>query len=344
MIGVEDILKIMRLVLATGHLVGEKPVSLLILSDRPESGKTEIVCKYMKTNGTDYANNVSAFGIRRDLFNSIASGKLRHLVIPELLSPLSSKTVASSLVGALQTLMEDGTMSSHVGFTKKLEAKERRVLGVIACMPRSAFGAHQADWQHSGFISRWLVVSYKYDTQTVDEIFASIGRGDYMLEKDTPLNFDYDIDIKISNGLMNQCVEYASDMSKEERERGSKYGFRMSKNLIRLAKANVLLDRVENQSNRDEVTEKDVQAIQDLAYLFNSRFNEVKHNKTQVQSLTQKTDIKEIIDRYNELQKKEYEFFKSEGVEKIILDYREQQNKLQGRLHLDLKVGESDDK
>ena len=276
MIKTADVQKMVALALTSGHVLNEKPVSLLIVSDRPESGKTEIVKKFIGTTGVDFCNDISAFGIRRDLYKKISNGEIRHIVIPELLTPLSKKATSEALVGTLQTLTEDGTMSVHVGFTKEIESTSQRILGVIGCLPRLQYMEHRLEWTTSGFLSRFLVVSYKYDGETVDTIFRSIANCDYQAEVARPLIFDSDVDIKIPFEISRKCVDLAESITKQARERGSTYGFREAKFIIRMVKANVLLDRVLNQSDRDTATESDFDDFSKLVYLINEQFNEVK--------------------------------------------------------------------
>ena len=270
-------MKLVALALASGHIADERPVSLLLVSQRPESGKTEIVKKFNRTSGVDFSNDISAFGIRRDLYKKIVDGSIRHIVIPELLAPLSKKTSADALIGQLQTIMEDGTMNVHVGFTPEIQTDSNRSVGIIACMPRTQYLAHHTRWVLSGFLSRFLVISYQYDELTVENIFDSITTGEYAKNEDTPLTFPAkDTYINMPNEIAIKCVQLAKDITLEARTKGSTYGFREAKFMNRMVKANVLLDNVLNGSKRRAAVDADFEMFRGLTYLINEQYNEVR--------------------------------------------------------------------
>jgi hypothetical protein len=67
-----------------------KPNSLIMIA-QPESGKTEVMKKFAINKNMAYLSDVTAFGIQRDYLSKIEAGEIRHIIIPDLLKPLSRK-------------------------------------------------------------------------------------------------------------------------------------------------------------------------------------------------------------------------------------------------------------
>ncbi len=282
MIGTNDLDKIVALTLCSGHINGEKPLSILILSDRPESGKTEIVKKFCDTPYVEYCTDVSGFGLMRDLSTRITKGEVKHIVIPELLKPLmKGKTASDNFTSTLQTVMEDGIMGQHTGFLKSrtsVKSEDIKTVGIIGCMPRKAFTTDiKKRWNMTGFMSRWLVISYKYNDDTVTHILESIRSGEYLTDPIHPLNFDgesYKVIIPLDIGI--KCEKLGLNITEEARKAGALYGFREIKHIRTLVAANVVYNRVVNGVSDLVATMEDFNEIERLGYLFNEQFNAVK--------------------------------------------------------------------
>lgn len=282
MIGTNDLKKITALALCSGFVQGDKPLSLLIISDRPESGKTEIVKQFMGTPYVSFVSDISSFGLKRDFVDKIKSGEVRHIIIPELLQALSKgKTASGSFTTTLQILMEDGAMGFHTGFlTSKPNDNLSKVntVGFIACMPRLMYRKElKREWTNSGFLSRWLVVTYKYNDNTINEILRSIRQGDYIGQQDDLLKLDGStIKVNVAEDLAQKCIDMALKITEQSRQAGQLYGFRESKHILSLLRANVIYDRIVNHTDRIEATIDDFNEVSRLEYLFNEQFNELK--------------------------------------------------------------------
>lgn len=277
-----DLEKIVSLALCSGYLEGDKPLSVLIISDRPESGKTDIIKRFSETPGVKFASDISGYGIKRDFAEGIMNGTLRHIIIPEFLQPLmKGKVSAQSFTTTLQVVMEDGCIGFHTGFVKSttLQAgSEIRTVGVIGCMPRPLFTKQlRYEWAKTGFLSRWLIVTYKYSDEAIDNIMSSIEKGDYIHTKDPKvvLNGTKAL-VTLPPDVSKACTGLAMEVVKEAREAGLAYGFREVKHIRALVAANVIYDRIINGSERTTATMDDFKEVERLGYLFNEQFNEVR--------------------------------------------------------------------
>ena len=88
MIATKDLERIIQLALYSAYVKDERPVSILI-SSRVESGKTEILRKSSHLDGILYIADATAYGIQKEYLDQIATGKIRTIVIPDLITPLS---------------------------------------------------------------------------------------------------------------------------------------------------------------------------------------------------------------------------------------------------------------
>lgn len=283
MIDTKDLEKIVALALCTAYIKGERPLSLLIISDRPEAGKTEVVKQFCGTPGVEFASDVTGYGIKRDFLAKIARGEIHHIIIPELLTPLSKGKVSSdSFTSILQVLIEDGVMGFHTGYIDGVWGNKAdlpiKTVGIIGCMPQPFFTDKvRFDWMRSGFLSRFVVVTYKYGFDSIKEIFASIKKGDYLTDDPTPLKFDGDqVEVIVPDNVATKCQRLSGEIAKEAIERGLAYGFREFKHIRAMVAANVVLERVRQGTDRAEANMKDFQEVDRLGYLFNRQFNALK--------------------------------------------------------------------
>ena len=276
MINTHDLEKSVALTLYSAYVKGEKAVSLMVLSDRPESGKTEIVSKFYGNRGLAFLSDVTAYALWRDFKEQIESGELKHLVIPEFLAPLSRKSeTVGSFISTLQMLVEEGVMEIHTGFLKPMKLASPTAIGAIVCMPRQAFAARRTEWELSGFLSRFLVVSYRYDDDTVMNIFNSIAEQEYIGD-DHRIKLELPsepIKIEIPEDIRQMAKSFVIEQTETLRKRGRGYGFRELKNMNRLLCANVIFEDMQTGANRVKVDTHDFEEVQRLSYLINEEFN-----------------------------------------------------------------------
>lgn len=278
MINTQDLERIFALTFYSAYVANEKPVSVMLISDRPESGKSEIAMKYLGNPGIGHLSDVTAYALWRDFKEDIEAGTLKHIVIPEFLAPLSRKSeTVQSLISTLQMLIEEGIIEIHTGFLKPMKLKSPTSIGVIACLPKQAFAARHTEWELSGFLSRFLVVSYSYDKDTVNTIFESIATRQYFAESRIKLIFPpQQVGIDIPADIEQLSKTYVYSQTEEVRTSRRGYGFRDLKNILRLLCANVIMTNAQNGETRVSVEMDDFEEIRRLSYLVNEEFNTLK--------------------------------------------------------------------
>ena len=279
LIGVRDLDHIIAIVLASAYVENEKPLSCLIVSDRPESGKTSLILRYGGTKGTKKVGKATSYGIIQEHGLELQKGKIKHFLIPEFLGPLSyNSSVVKSFVTFLQEMTEDGLTSIYSGAMKQaLVFKEPMVVGVIGAMPRKAYRENILSWMASGFLSRILVVTYRYSDTTVTKIKDSIVGREYLDGKPANLKIPKvksHIDLPVE--VAQACREVADGITAQAQRDGNLYGLRELKHIMSLVMANVALENMDTGEHRDTATMSDFDEIARLSYLFNNQFNELK--------------------------------------------------------------------
>lgn len=279
MIKTKDVEKITTLGFYSSYIKDEKPVNLMILSDRCESGKTQLVLKFFGNVGLAFLSDVTAYALWRDFKDDLAKGNLKHIIIPEFLAPLSRKSeTVGSLIATLQMLIEEGVMEVHTGFLQPIKLKSPVVVGLVICMPRMAFEAKKIEWTLNGFLSRFLLVSYTYEDGTVGEIFDSIENRDYLGEEaHIKINAPPEnIAVKIPAEIRHQAREMVVKQTEHLRKSGKGYGFRELKNMLRFLCANVVFENSQHKKQRDTVNQADFDEVVRLSYLMNDEFNPMR--------------------------------------------------------------------
>lgn len=279
MLGVDKIIKILELVVFSGHIKGEQPVSALVAS-LPEAGKSEMIMKLADNEGCLVLTDVTAYGIMKDYAKRIAEKEIRHIIIPDLIKPMSrGKDTVHSLIAFLNCLLEEGVMKmSTYAMSVGVPSEGMSVsspstpikCGLITAMAKDLLldGSHH--WTQMGFMSRMLLISYDYNVSTQLSIHKSIAERQYLSEAKIKLNLpkedvEVKLDIKQADSLMTLSTALSHIGNKANPEKV--YGFRLQKILQRLAMASALSE------GRDTVEEKDVEVIRQLAVYMNLDFN-----------------------------------------------------------------------
>jgi len=277
-IGINTILQLLELVVVTGHIRGERPVSVLVTAP-PEAGKTSMVMKFAQNQGLVVLTDCTAFGIMRDYGQSIAQGRVKHLLIPDLIKPMSrGKDTVHSLVAFLNALVEEGVVSistyaEKIGVQAQGSPAQNRLpvrCGLITTMAQGILLDGRHHWARMGFMSRLLPISYTYNAGTQLAIHRAIASREYLSDTPIPLNLPTeDVEIGLQSPQTDALITLASGLnsilsSVNNPERV--YGFRLQRHLQALAMASAL------KHGRDTVTQEDVDYLRSLSGCINLEY------------------------------------------------------------------------
>ena len=259
LIGVDDLVKLVNLVLLTGRLKNVKPVSLLLIGDT-ETGKTEILEVFMNLRSVIWANDLSAKIIVDEVAPQVEKGKT-HILIPDLLKILGhQKVVARNTITMLNSIMEEGLKNVMFYGTQK-EFKQPVRCGVIAAMTRAAFRAREQYWKGIGFVGRCILVSFSYSDATKLKIHEHIRKNfpAKMIEIITGRPTRVEIPAKIARRVQDLAMA----------ETPFSTGFRLRKQLRSLVQAHALY------RGDTKVKMEDFEEIKRLSKFMNLDFHQI---------------------------------------------------------------------
>jgi hypothetical protein len=262
--GLEVVREAIELTLLTGYVEEEQPGSLLITSE-VEEGKTHNVAPYASLPGVAYLSDATAYGIVKEYQQDLLRGRLKHLIFPELIRPLErTKETSASLVAFLAELTEEGFKEIRT-YAQSFRLPRPVKAGVIACVARGNLSHRVRYWNSTGFLSRFLVLSYTFGSQTEDEVRDAIIKRTARPPPNLVIPAPQRIDLP--EPLARDIAVMAKPLA--QRLYAPLHGFRMQKHLQRLAMASALRD------GRNVVEQKDLDVLKDLEPYLNLDYNQL---------------------------------------------------------------------
>jgi len=272
MLKTQQLEHILKIALLTPYIKGERPVSLLVVA-RVESGKTEMI-KKMELGaemGIGFMTDLTAWGLQTKYLDDIASGKIRTIVVPDLITPLSrSSDTVETLISFLNALIEEGVCEIQT-FAKSIQLKVPARCNVITSIAKDYLSDRRHRWTKSGFMSRVIPVTYAYKASTVFQIAQSIARREYRSESSfSSLALPREeTEIELPLPIASQLAELAPRIVDSGRKAEELYGFRLQKQLQTMCMANAMLN------GRDIVTQEDFDTIVELGDFMNFNYNPI---------------------------------------------------------------------
>lgn len=232
----DDLKKIVKLVLLTGNLKGAKPVSLLIVS-KSGNGKTELITSYQKKSSA-FLTDTSYIGILQLLKDE---PQIKHIIIPDFIKITQKKrSTSDNLVSLLNALTEEGIGRIKV-FTNDYDYKGK-TCGLITATTKSSFSHKKSAWETFGFVQRMIIVSYDYADDTIEKIFDSINKKEWIGDDKEKLV-----------GYTNKEVKTKAELFKQLNKIANKR-FRTLKHLQNLVEAHAVL-RGDNEVKQEDIDE-----------------------------------------------------------------------------------------
>jgi hypothetical protein len=253
MIKTEELKEIIRTIIYTAFIKGEKPVSSIFIADKG-SGKTEILKQFENIKGIKVLSDVTYLGLLELLEKDKT---IKFIIIPDFLKlVMKSKSTRENILSFLNILVEEGVQS--INFPQRYFNLEGRQVGLLTATTSDSFFLNQKEWDSIGFISRLLTISYSYSQQTKCEVKEYIKKRDYLkrmiIKKDIlPKN---KIDIYLDPELIDILLEKDID-------------FRRQKQLQNLVMARSIMNK------RKAVNNKDIEDVIKMKKYINLLFTEV---------------------------------------------------------------------
>jgi len=249
----EPLMDIVTLTIYTAYVKNvQKPNSLLIIA-RPESAKTEVLKKFTINKNIAYVSDVTAFGIERDYLPRIETGEIRHIIIPDLLKPLSRKeSTVKTFITLMNALIEEGIASVSTYATRRTSETHVKC-GIITAITGDELRDQRHSWGRIGFLSRTVPFSYSYGIETVKKVFDYILGLDYLKEFSIKLKRipKQEKNIKLPRRYAQAILPSTTTIAKAQEA----YGFRLQKQFQALLQASAL------EKGRNSVNSRDVERV-----------------------------------------------------------------------------------
>jgi len=231
---IAPILEIVESAIWTGRIHNEKPVSIILIAVQ-ESCKTEALKYFRGTSTLSYIGDLTSRGLV-SYRSDIQARKLRHIVLMDLVRIVShGRGTSDRTMQTLSSLMEEGESDvADAGGQERWAGFPN--IGILTSVTPQIFKSKRGRWRATGFLSRFLPVSFSYSPETVHTIHKGIANG-YKLPDPRP--------IKLPEGDPIITIEApdAAILSRRAEELGKRmktYGFRYQKTLRRLAMGRAL--------------------------------------------------------------------------------------------------------
>lgn len=249
----ENLADIITLTLYTAYIRNvPKPNSLLIIA-RPESGKTEMMKKFTVNKNIAYVSDVTAYGIERDYLPKIESGEVRHIIIPDLLKPLSRKeSTVKTFITFLNGLIEEGIASTST-YASSRSSETHVKCGIVTAITSDDLRDQRHHWGRIGFLSRIVPFSYSYSIESVKKVFDYILGLDYLEEYNIELKRipRQDKAVKLPKRHAQAILPSTATIAEAQQT----YGFRLQKQFQALLQASAL------EKGRASVNSRDVERV-----------------------------------------------------------------------------------
>ena len=254
--GLEKITEFIKVVLASGYLKNEKPLSLVLVAP-VSSGKTTAIKQFQKNPNVVISTDTTTWGILNKYQDKLRTGEIRHIIIPDLLNVLARReTTVQTFLLFVNASSEDGIFPSK---TYAIDVQSFiEPFGWILCLTTDAYKRKKANLQGIGFESRFLNVTYKYSMETIQKILTNIIEEEkFVIPQIKITNYKSKKNIKGNKKIFKELLTFSQLLCKN----GNSEILRMQRKLQTFLKACAFL-RKDNK-----VTEKDLEKLKTLITL-----------------------------------------------------------------------------
>jgi hypothetical protein len=255
----EPVLEIVKASIWTGRLSDEKPVSIMLVAEQ-ESAKTETLKYFRGTPTLKFVSDLTSRGLI-PYKKEIETGMVRHIVLLDVVRIIShGRNIADRTLQTLASLMEEGeSETSDAGGRDTWKDFPR--IGVLMALTPAFFRSKRGKWRETGFLTRFVPVSFSYSEKAVHEIHLAIAAGHQLpvphAENIPALNYAVNCEAKYSAIIARRAEELG--------ERMRTYGFRYQRIMRALAKAQARIQ------GRGYVTSEDVGKVLSWSEFFTDK-------------------------------------------------------------------------
>lgn len=282
MIGIAPVETAVKYTIFSGYLLESRPSSIMLLAASGE-GKSDCLLQYKPNPSVFVLNDMTRWGLWARFKEALARNpSTAHCIVPDFSQVMmQNPSYTGAICSTMMSLMEEGTDSV---LTKNIrhEVPNTR-LGFLTSMAKDDYEAKLKDSRSvlmkTGFMSRFVVLSYRYTTETAVTVARAISAG----------NEPEPIILNLPLAKVDVTVDPAMvlDFFPEAREDDARKGLDVDwtdvlvgrkatdTNLIprRIKQYRTLLKSIALSNGRRSVTEDDVKELRRLHQFLNTSFN-----------------------------------------------------------------------
>lgn len=252
LIGLERVTEFIKIILASGLLKNEKPLSIILKAD-VSSGKTTAIKQFKDNKTIEIITDLTAWGIITKYQGKLRNQEIKHFIVPDFLNALSRrKTTTEPLLTFINASCEDGLFPSKTFGCEIQEYIEP--FGWILCLTNEGYEIKKKKLIGMGFENRFFIVSHKYSQETIDKILTNIIDEDIFTIPNIKISDYSKRKIKGDKVIFRKLETYSKLLVKE----GASEILRIQRKLQTFLKASALLRK------DDKVTEKDLNKLEEL--------------------------------------------------------------------------------
>lgn len=294
MIKIKDLQKLIESSILTGYLKNERKTNFLIIAES-ESGKSELIKVGGQYKNAFITNKLSYKPLVDKILPRVENKEISHILIPDFISILGSKRASDNLIPALNNFMEEGIENlSFYGSERNFKNPIKG--GILTAITKKEFEKHIIKWRDTGFLSRFLTITYCYSDSTVTQIHKFIEKNKHIDELKKHKNME-NIDLNsISVDIPSEISERINIIADQlvrnnknyifQKKRGeswqnwevkiNNYGFRLHKQLRALIKGICLFNsELKKNKTNYKVTTKDFEDLNGLTKFLNFSYTEI---------------------------------------------------------------------
>lgn len=252
LIGLERITEFIKIVLASGLLKNDKPLSMILKAD-VSSGKTTAIKQFRDNKSIEIITDLTAWGIIDKYQEKLKNREIKHFIVPDFLNALARRnTTTEPMLTFINASCEDGLFPSHTYGTDIKEYIEP--FGWILCLTNKGYERKKKKLIGMGFENRFFIVSHKYSQETIDKILENIINEDIFTIPNIKIPSISKGKIKGNPEIFKKLEIFSRLLIKE----GASEILRTQRKLQTFLKASALLRK------DDKVTEKDLNKLEEL--------------------------------------------------------------------------------
>lgn len=256
LLGLEKVTEFIKIVVASGYIADDKPLSLLLVAP-VSSGKTTAIKQFKNNKNIAILTDLTAYGVLKTYQKELENGEIKHIFVPDLLNALSRrKTTVETFLLFINSTSEDGLFPST---TYSIDIRNYiEPFGWVLCVTEDGFKSKKKYLDSIGFSSRFLTIHYKYTPEQINLILQNIVNDTKFVIPDEKLKIrKKKIKIEGNQEIYNELITYSKLLCKN----GETEILRIQRQLQTFLKANAYL------RGSNKVQKEDLDKLRDLIEL-----------------------------------------------------------------------------